>query len=1235
MPTPKQRRKRGVILTQIGLKKLQQARHEAEMLDNDGARFTLEELSDRTQLAPFTVSKVLACEDGVDKQTLAYFFRAFGLDLTTNDYKRPGSDEQEEPREQGDKFFPITPSPHHPITPSPHHPITPSLLPSFTPSLLPSSPHPLTDWGEAVDVTIFFGRREELAKLGSWIVEDNCRIVTVLGMGGIGKTSLSVKLAQQIQNQFEFVVWRSLRNNPTLTELLTNLLYFFANGQPLNLSDNIGDSISQLIAHLRSHRCLIILDNAESILATGEQSGHYQAGYEDYGQFWQQLGETTHQSSVVITSREKPPEIAAMEGETLPVRSLQLSGLNAIAALELIQTKSFASNDHTAWQQLIQHYGGNPLAIKIVTTTIKELFAGDIQEFLAQGTKVFGSIYDLISQQFHRLSALEKDLMYWLAINREAISLTNLRHDLVLPIFAMKQLEALDSLVRRSLIEKQSLTNSPIQFTLQPVVMEYVTEQLIEGVCEEITNGKLSANSIFNNYALMQATAKDYIRVAQTKLIIQPVIDQLLVNLRTKPAIQTQLQEILYQLQHRNTPPAPEPGYTAGNIINLLCQLKTDFRGYDFSHLTIWQAYLQNTPLREVNFAYADLSKSVFAKTFAIAMSAAFSPNGKILVTGHSDGKINTWDVATGQLLISHQEHPTSVWCLAFSLTGNILASCSQDETIKLWDTATGQCLNILHGHRGSVYSCVFTPDEQRLISSGADCTIRVWDLNLGKCTQIFTEHSKGIWSVALSPNLPNILASGSDDATIRIWDLATGDCLETFSQHSGWVKGVTFNSEGLLASCSLDRTVRLWDIQQRKCVGVLENQGGGILAIAFLHDDNLASCHVDGTINIWDITSGKCIKTWQGHTNSVQAIASHPQGHILASSSDDFSIKLWDVRSSECIRTLKARLNWIGSVSINNSGIIASGSADKIVRLWNLDTSHVTSLSGHTDYIFAVAFSPDGLKLVSGSADKTLRVWDVNSGECIKIIPAHQGMVTGLAFSPDGSLLASSSYDRTVKLWDVATYQPIATIPEHFAMSVAFSPDGNKLAVGSFDDTVRIWDVATQQCHLSLKGHSILAWRVTFSPDGNILATGSSSDRTIRLWDLNNGECMHILPAHEDWILGITFSPDGSILASCSSDGTIKLWDVMQGCCIATLEQNNTWVLSLAFNSQGNILVSGDGNAAIKVWDIQTKECIQTLRAEWLYEKMNISGVTGLTEAQKSTLLALGADIALRASNK
>ena len=144
------------------------------------------------------------------------------------------------------------------------------------PIKLPPVTKPQIDWGEATDVSFFWGRTLELAQLKDWILQEKCRVVALLGMGGIGKTSLSVKLTQHIQDEFEYVIWRSLRNAPPLSEILADLLQFFSNEQSLKLPSDVYRQISHLIELLRASRCLIILDNAESILQENKGNPLYQ-----------------------------------------------------------------------------------------------------------------------------------------------------------------------------------------------------------------------------------------------------------------------------------------------------------------------------------------------------------------------------------------------------------------------------------------------------------------------------------------------------------------------------------------------------------------------------------------------------------------------------------------------------------------------------------------------------------------------------------------------------------------------------------------------------------------------------------------------------------------------------------------------------------------------------------------------------------------------------------------------
>lgn len=309
---------------------------------------------------------------------------------------------------------------------------------------------------------------------------DNLFLGVPLGMGGMGKTCLSVKLAEQIQDEFEFVIWRSLRNAPPVKDILAELIQFLSNERGTDLPETVEGRVSLLIRYLREHRTLVVLDDVETILQgcnRQEMSSNYPAeqyrqGYEGYGEFFKRVGEARHQSCLVLTSRERPKEVGLLEGETLPVRVLQVKGLQVAEVEEMLKAKGSFSASPEEWNQLSEYYAGNPLALKIVSTTIQKLFDGSISEFLKQNTPVFGDIRNLLDRQFERLSNAEKEMIGWLAIDRQPVSFSQLRKKIVPPVPPQQLLEILESLEKRSLIEKRSAL-----FSLQPVVMEYVTDR--------------------------------------------------------------------------------------------------------------------------------------------------------------------------------------------------------------------------------------------------------------------------------------------------------------------------------------------------------------------------------------------------------------------------------------------------------------------------------------------------------------------------------------------------------------------------------------------------------------------------------------------------------------------------------------------------------------------------------------------------------------------------------------
>ncbi|AFY73623.1 NB-ARC domain-containing protein [Synechococcus sp. PCC 7502] len=376
------------------------------------------------------------------------------------------------------------------------------------------------DWGEAPEITTLLGREDQLQELERYIISDHCREICLWGMGGIGKTALAVKLAEQLQGEFTYLIWRSLKYIPPLNQLLADLCRFLPNSDPKL------EELSQFIEILKNNRCLIIIDDFEATLQDGELVGSYRQGYSDYGQFLERLGIERHQSCILVISREQPKQISLLQSDSL--RSYKLQGLEKQGAIALLKTKGFAG-DQAGIDQLIQQYRGNPAALKIVASTINELFDCNISAFLKQTALVLGDVLQtLLYEQFERLSHLEKDVIYWLAIKRRPTSVNDLRS--VMPNGGAELLNALESLRWRSLIEKVS-AGEEVLFLLEPVLTKYVNKKFLEQVSQEIRaiaiNQNLSSLKLLHSHSLVEDFAPDTVRAAQIRMTLKPLKDTL------------------------------------------------------------------------------------------------------------------------------------------------------------------------------------------------------------------------------------------------------------------------------------------------------------------------------------------------------------------------------------------------------------------------------------------------------------------------------------------------------------------------------------------------------------------------------------------------------------------------------------------------------------------------------------------------------------------------------------
>ncbi len=447
--------------------------------------------------------------------------------------------------------------------------------------------------------TQFYGRTEELATLTNWCLDQHCRLICLLGMGGMGKTRIAWEIAHQLEGKFDRTIWRSLLNAPPITELCKDLLQFF-NPQPLlNLPSNVEGQIDLLIACLKRDRCLLVLDNVESILVGQVQCGQYLPGYDNYDRLFRAIGELPHQSCAILTSREKPHTITRLQivNPNL-VQLMTIEGLTPAAAYQLVQTYDCPPLSATMWLEIHAHYSGNPLALKIAAIAAVEMTGGgekmlELYPLMKQGRLHFQNIDDILQRQFDRLSALEQQLVYWMAIEREPITGSALRSNLLLNTTMPGEIiNALQSLSRRCITTCQARN-----WSIQPVITTYVTTRLIDRFVAELSPQSL-ANiptidlqhrfSHLNTYAIIKAQTKDYLRHRQIQLILHPMLERLIGDRSpghgcaagelpkiwdNRVDLSQHLRQILTAWQSLD--PIP-PGYLAGNILNFLIELEPD-----------------------------------------------------------------------------------------------------------------------------------------------------------------------------------------------------------------------------------------------------------------------------------------------------------------------------------------------------------------------------------------------------------------------------------------------------------------------------------------------------------------------------------------------------------------------------------------------------------------------------------------------------------------------------------
>lgn len=501
--------------------------------------------------------------------------------------------------------------------------------------------------------------------------------------------------------------------------------------------------------------------------------------------------------------------------------------------------------------------------------------------------------------------------------------------------------------------------------------------------------------------------------------------------------------------------------------------------------------------------------KTVKQPSWITALS--FRPDGKVLATGHDDGRVRLWDGGNGKLMREWREDKTPVSALAFTPDGQRLAAAMEDRRVCLFDAVHGLLTGTLEGHTDRVSGIAWHLSTRYLATSSWDTTARLWDAR-GEPLYILNGQADQVNAVAFSPD-GTMLASADSAATIWLWEPFHGQVLRQLKGHVGEVNHLAFTADG----------------------------------------SQLLSGGSDGRLILWDVASGENVLHATGDYAYTSRVRLSPTQKQVAAILGGRSITVWDTAQGKRLGSMEQLPSQATSITYpTNNGHLASGHEDGRILFWNTETFQSDrEVREHTSRVTAMAVDPARQRLASGgSVDGYVYLWSLEKNDPLLLIPgATEGCtIEALAFVPTTSLLAaagvdwrSSGQEGAVCLWDVDRPAKVQSVPTG-GTALAARSDGKQIALATLTDSICLYSLQLGLEH-ELMGHSGPVTSLAYTSDGRHLLS-SGDDGTIRVWDSSTGAVVQLLETDVS-IRDLSITSDGRYVYTANANATAFVIDL------------------------------------------------------------------------------------------
>lgn len=1087
------------------------------------------------------------------------------------------------------------------------------------------------DWGDAPTLNAFEGQSGPLSQLENWMVEPTKvpKLLAICGIGGIGKSYLARRLAENVGGRFQKVVWlamdatkppedllRSLQtklqthHSPTIT--LHRSRWAEADSSALTNSPTVAVSaddpdeqwIKQLAAQIAQQCCLIVLDGFDSIFKSysSRKTTETTATQTDYKEKYWVDGppSDTHRAPTFHVTRQQQASLykAGFEIYGKLLRALkdcepqgeprQTSCLIVTSREKPAELFSFADNNASG--KLYTLEGLNELEAEALLKTFclkgksidyRDLairYCGHPMALKLSANTVrdvfYGSIRDFLEQDisvFDDLRSILKTQFKRLPpTEKEVMYWLAINHQPCTLEDLKGDIVAKDHKSNVLYTLRSLQRRSLIQVKRKDSIPSFQLHPIVAGYVLDRFIRAVFQDLMRHDLQLFNdhALMKADAEDGIREFQLKNIVHPILERLRNYCKSLYQVDEYLSDRLHQFRVHNPHRlGYAGGNFVNLLVQLSQGERliGKDFSEMTIWQAYLQKVKLQEVSFNRCELERSVFTETFSDVMAIAFS---------------NTFSRTQPPLLAAGDASGmVHLW--------PTLADKSSSQ--KLTQTCAQKCAQWA-AHSGWVRAIAFIPNKSLLVTGGDDNWLRLWRLptnnppGLSQPTQVWQKSADDwVHAVAVSDD-GEIIASGGDDK-ITLYRSRDGCLLHRFADQAGErsqlqaknrIRALAFSPDGRwLASGGDDCLVRLWPVDQ-----LLQSADEAPLPIRLT-----------------------------GHKAMVHTLSFSPDSQRLVSGGADKTLRVWDAEIGKLKKTFVRPAGQVRSVAISVGGLLASGGDDCQITLWDLNTlKHIKDVSTGQSRIWSVAFQQQGNKLLlsAGGDKQSLMLWQVeaaaekqpeNQPQSVNVRPVrtYRGYTNGIravAFLSDDRVIGGGDRGE-LSVWDTEGTRR-ATLPFHQGRiwSVAVDLQHARIASASDDHTIRLWNTETGQCLTTLTGHNNWVRTVAFSSHGRFLVSGGD-DCTIRVWNTASGFCRRVLKPSDAWIRTVEFDPTNSrYLISGGDDQVVRRWDIKEEIS-SPLAQHDHRICSVAYSPDGTMVASGSDDATVILYDMKSSQIV------------------------------------------